>query len=159
MKIVVGGLFGLVAYILLRNYRIAVGPLSSALQVFSAVSASWTRGSGHDTNRPSHQVALGCRDGNGGPSQIEVGKIESNFAVSTSRTSIRLSPSNLRSVAAQSRRQTQWTANKYALWDAGYRNKLGRGPIPCACGVMFNPSLYEETMAHIAHITGRPPGT
>jgi hypothetical protein len=26
-----------------------------------------------------------------------------------------------------SRRQKQWTANKYALWDAGYRNKLGRG--------------------------------
>jgi hypothetical protein len=25
-----------------------------------------------------------------------------------------------------SRRQKQWTANKYALWDAGYRNKLGR---------------------------------
>jgi hypothetical protein len=23
-----------------------------------------------------------------------------------------------------SRRQQQWTANKYALWDAGYRNKL-----------------------------------
>ncbi|WNV12834.1 hypothetical protein [Tardiphaga sp. 709] len=58
-----------------------------------------------------------------------------------------------------SRRQRQWTANKYALWDAGYRNKLGRGPIRCACGAMFNPGIHEETMAHIEHITGRPPGT
>jgi hypothetical protein len=53
------------------------------------------------------------------------------------------------------RRQKQWTANKYALWDAGYRNKLGRGPIQCACGAMFNPGIHEETMAHIEHITGR----
>jgi hypothetical protein len=57
------------------------------------------------------------------------------------------------------RRQQQWTANKYALWDAGYRNKLGRGPIRCACGAMFNPGIHEQTMAHIEHITGRPPGT
>ena len=57
------------------------------------------------------------------------------------------------------RRQKQWTANKYALWDAGYCNKLGRGPVQCSCGAMFDPSIHEETMAHIGHITGRAPGT
>jgi hypothetical protein len=56
-----------------------------------------------------------------------------------------------------SRRQTQWTANKYALWDAGYRNLSGL--VQCPCGVAFTPRIHEETMAHIAHITGRAPGT
>ncbi|KAA0076102.1 hypothetical protein [Tardiphaga sp. P9-11] len=58
-----------------------------------------------------------------------------------------------------SRRQQQWTANKYALWDAGFRNKLGRGPLHCPCGATFDPGIPEETMAHIEHITGRAPGT
>jgi hypothetical protein len=57
------------------------------------------------------------------------------------------------------RQQQGWTANKYALWSKGYRNKLGRGPIRCACGEMFYPSIHEETMAHIEHITGRRAGT
>jgi hypothetical protein len=55
----------------------------------------------------------------------------------------------------ESRRQPEWTANKYALWEAGYRNLLGKGLIRCPCGEMFNPSFHEQTMAHIGHITGK----
>jgi hypothetical protein len=60
---------------------------------------------------------------------------------------------------AEMRRQQEWTANKYALWDAGYKNQLGRGPIRCKCGEMFRSSIHEQTMAHIEHITGRRAGT
>jgi hypothetical protein len=60
---------------------------------------------------------------------------------------------------AEIRRDQEWTANKYALWAAGYRNKLGRGPIECRCGEMFDPGIHDETMAHIGHITGRRAGT
>ena len=57
------------------------------------------------------------------------------------------------------RAEQEWTANKYALWEAGYRNQLGRDRIKCRCGQMFDPGAHDETMAHIGHITGRPPGT
>ena len=60
---------------------------------------------------------------------------------------------------AKDRQQQEWTSNKYALWDRGYRNKLDRGPIRCACGEMFDLGIHEETMAHIEHITGRKAGT
>lgn len=60
---------------------------------------------------------------------------------------------------AKLRFDQEWTANKYALWDAGYRDKLGKGPIQCRCGVMFDPGIHAETMAHIEHITGRRAGT
>lgn len=53
----------------------------------------------------------------------------------------------------------EWTANKYALWEAGYRRQLGQGPIKCRCGEMFDPGVHDETMAHIQHITGRRAGT
>lgn len=53
----------------------------------------------------------------------------------------------------------EWTANKYALWEAGYRRQLGQGPIECRCGEMFDPGVHAETMAHIQHITGRRAGT
>ena len=49
----------------------------------------------------------------------------------------------------------EWTANKYALWDAGYRNKMGKGPLRCRCGKMFDAGIHEETMAHVQHIIGR----
>ncbi|WP_295844935.1 hypothetical protein [Tardiphaga sp.] len=39
----------------------------------------------------------------------------------------------------------EWTANKYALWAAGYRDKLGKGPIRCRCGVMFDADSHEES--------------
>ncbi|MGM4905500.1 hypothetical protein AB8B21_09590 [Tardiphaga sp. 866_E4_N2_1] len=58
-----------------------------------------------------------------------------------------------------SRRDKQWTANKYALWDAGYTEQIRRGEIHCPCGKTFNPRFHEQTMAHISHITGRAPGT
>ncbi|CAN5491067.1 hypothetical protein BH11PSE4_BH11PSE4_42800 [soil metagenome] len=53
----------------------------------------------------------------------------------------------------------EWTANKYALRAAGYRNKLGKGPVMCRCGELFDPGSHDETMAHIEHITGRRAGT
>ncbi|WP_441281086.1 hypothetical protein [Tardiphaga sp. 862_B3_N1_1] len=53
----------------------------------------------------------------------------------------------------------QWTANKYALWDAGYTEQIRRGEIHCPCGKTFNPRFHEQTMAYISHITGRAPGT
>lgn len=48
------------------------------------------------------------------------------------------------------RRQQESTANKYALWDAGYLDLSGE--IRCRCGVTFRPAVHEETMAHIEHI-------
>jgi hypothetical protein len=53
----------------------------------------------------------------------------------------------------------EWTANKYALWEAGYRRQLGNGPIKCRCGQMFDPGIHDETMVHIQHVTGRRAGT
>lgn len=60
---------------------------------------------------------------------------------------------------AEIRREQEWTANKYALWAAGYRNRMGRGPIECRCGEMFDAGDHAQTMAHIGHITGRRAGT
>lgn len=62
-------------------------------------------------------------------------------------------------VLAEMRHQQEWTANKYALWDAGFRSQIAQGVVHCPCGSTFNPKRHEETMAHIRHITGRPPGT
>lgn len=62
-------------------------------------------------------------------------------------------------VLASMRAEQEWTANKYALWEAGYRNQLGRDQIKCRCGQLFDPGAHDETMAHIGHITGRQPGT
>jgi len=60
---------------------------------------------------------------------------------------------------AELRHQQEWTANKYALFDGGYRDQIKRGAVQCPCGATFNPRMQEETMAHISHITGRAPGT
>ena len=43
-----------------------------------------------------------------------------------------------------SRREKQWTANKYALWDAGYTAQIRRGEIHCPCGETFNPRFHEQ---------------
>ncbi len=57
-----------------------------------------------------------------------------------------------------SRRQKQWTANKYALWDAGYTQQMRRGEIRCAMRRdILTRASHEQTMAHIGHITGRAP--
>jgi hypothetical protein len=56
---------------------------------------------------------------------------------------------------ADLRMEQEWTANKYALWAAGYKNQLGQGPVRCLCGEMFDPAVHAETMAHIGHITNR----
>lgn len=60
---------------------------------------------------------------------------------------------------AAMREQQEWTANKYALWDAGYRSQMGKGPVRCKCGALFDPGDHRQTMAHIEHITGRRAGT
>lgn len=53
------------------------------------------------------------------------------------------------------RRQEEWTANKYALFDAGYRDQIARGEILCPCGATFNPRFHEQTVTHIGHIKAR----
>lgn len=59
----------------------------------------------------------------------------------------------------ESRRDQERTANKYALWDAGYRSQVANGNVRCPCGESFDPKYHEQTMAHIEHITGRRAGT
>jgi hypothetical protein len=56
---------------------------------------------------------------------------------------------------AEMRRQQEWTAYKYALFDAGYRQQIRLGIIHCPCGETFDPRDFEATKAHIGHITGR----
>jgi len=61
---------------------------------------------------------------------------------------------------AERRIDQERTANKYALWDHGYKSQLGRDrSIKCPCGETFDPFVHEQTMAHIEHITGRRAGT
>ncbi len=48
---------------------------------------------------------------------------------------------------------TEW---KYALWDNGYRSKMGKGPLRCVCGEMFETGDHEATRLHIEHIRARP---
>jgi hypothetical protein len=54
---------------------------------------------------------------------------------------------------ATMRKEEEWTANKYALWDAGYRDFSS--DIRCPCGARFDPGDHEATMAHIGHIKGQ----
>jgi hypothetical protein len=56
------------------------------------------------------------------------------------------------------RHQQEWTANKYALFDAGYKSQIADGAIRCPCGETFDPRDHEATMTHIGHITGRDSG-
>lgn len=56
---------------------------------------------------------------------------------------------------SEMRHQAEWTAQKYALWDAGYRSQMAAGAVHCPCGETFNPRDFEATKAHIGHITGR----
>lgn len=42
---------------------------------------------------------------------------------------------------------------KYALWGAGYRDQMGKGPLRCRCGALFDANQHAEVRAHIGHIT------
>lgn len=59
---------------------------------------------------------------------------------------------------AAMRQQQEWTEWKYALWDAGYRDKLGKGPLRCHCGEMFDPDDHEAIRSHIEHINAKNRG-
>ena len=59
------------------------------------------------------------------------------------------------------RDQRDWTARKYALWDAGKRlppNEWEPGKpcsiyLKCSCGTIFNSHRLEENLVHVPHIT------
>lgn len=53
---------------------------------------------------------------------------------------------------ADLRRQQEHTEWKYALWDAGYRDKMGKGPLRCRCGEMFDSDDHEAVREHIGHM-------
>jgi hypothetical protein len=60
------------------------------------------------------------------------------------------------------RRQREWTARKYALWDAGKRlEPPSHGPgkpcsrfKKCPCGEVFDMHCLDENLVHVPHITG-----
>jgi hypothetical protein len=59
------------------------------------------------------------------------------------------------------RNQRDWTARKYALWDAGKRlppNEWEPGKpcsiyMKCPCGDIFNSHCLEENLVHVRHIS------
>jgi hypothetical protein len=57
---------------------------------------------------------------------------------------------------AAPRRQQERTEWKYALWDSGYADKLGKGPIQCVCGQLFSTKDHEALRIHIDHIKAGP---
>ena len=53
------------------------------------------------------------------------------------------------------RNQRDWTARKYALWDAGERlpSQKPNSMMRCPCGEMFDGHRLENTLIHVPHIT------
>jgi len=53
------------------------------------------------------------------------------------------------------RDQRDWTARKYALWDAGERlpSQKPSSMMRCPCGEMFDSHRLENTLIHVPHIT------
>jgi hypothetical protein len=59
------------------------------------------------------------------------------------------------------RNARDWTARKYAIWDAGERlppNEWAPGKpcgiyMKCTCGNVFNSHQIEENLVHVPHIT------
>jgi hypothetical protein len=51
--------------------------------------------------------------------------------------------------------QRDWTARKYALWDAGERlpSQKPSSMMHCPCGEMFDSHRLENTLIHVPHIT------
>ncbi len=50
-------------------------------------------------------------------------------------------------------KQQEWTADKYALWDAGFRNLTK--PLRCVCGADFDAGSHTERRLHIPHLQAR----
>lgn len=53
----------------------------------------------------------------------------------------------------QMRTQQEWTDDKYALWDAGFRNLTI--PLRCTCGEIFKASDREARRLHVPHLKTR----
>jgi hypothetical protein len=53
------------------------------------------------------------------------------------------------------RSQRDWTARKYALWDADERlpSQKPSSMMHCPCGEMFDSHRLENTLIHVPHIT------
>lgn len=51
------------------------------------------------------------------------------------------------------RKQQEWTDDKYALWDAGFRNLTK--PLRCACGENFDAGSRTDRRLHIPHLQRR----
>ena len=53
------------------------------------------------------------------------------------------------------RRQRDWTARKYALWEAGEQLPAQRPSsiLRCACGEAFDSHRLEQSMIHVPHLT------
>jgi hypothetical protein len=59
------------------------------------------------------------------------------------------------------RDQRDWTAQKYALWDAGLRSPPPEWEpgkpcsiwMKCRCGVIFNSHRLDDTVVHVPHLT------
>ena len=53
------------------------------------------------------------------------------------------------------RDQRDWTARKYALWDAGEKlpSQKPRSLMKCPCGEVFDSHRLQHTVIHVPHIT------
>jgi hypothetical protein len=53
------------------------------------------------------------------------------------------------------RDQRDWTARKYAMWEAGEKlpSRKPNSLLTCPCGKIFDSHRLEETMVHVPHIT------
>ena len=55
------------------------------------------------------------------------------------------------------RDQQDWTARKYAMWQAGEKlpSQKPSTLMKCACGQQFDSHRIEDTLIHVPHITAR----
>jgi hypothetical protein len=53
------------------------------------------------------------------------------------------------------RHQQDWTARKYAMWDAGEKlpSQKPSSRMRCPCGETFDSHRLEHTLIHVPHIT------
>jgi hypothetical protein len=53
------------------------------------------------------------------------------------------------------RDQRDWTARKYAMWEAGekFPSQKPSSMMRCPCGEMFDSHRLENTLIHVPHIT------
>jgi hypothetical protein len=55
------------------------------------------------------------------------------------------------------REQRDWTARKYAMWEAGEKlpSQKPSSLMRCRCGEIFNSHRLEDTVVHVPHISAR----